>query len=619
MKKVSITMLVFLFVVSSAFAQFVPTTMSLTGQDVVNYDFDGSDIEIPITVAGTPAEVVFCVFTKDQGENIGWVENGFLSWHYVNNIDTCVYFSDHKKVGIGDTTINWDGKDQDGGTVAAGDYYYYLWGSDHNNPKVRAVLARQWMMHGWYGVIHADHAIVEYDYEGNPHENPIIYFDTFSGGENYVEGDLYGIKDDGYLYRPRWKIGNDPYDMTLMETTYYVENGNEHQVSQDPNEDGYFIVRSSSRDAEENRIAIIRRLEWISGGESVVDTDWGDNGAYTFIQNVSGGWDAMIQGMEVVNSDILLATNTSHYGFSTQAELYAVDPTDGTQITTIDTAEWFVSPDSADRGGRLSHGPNQMNVRDGQVQLGSHGACAHVVINPTLGWDIEEWLVWANGNGDYYGDRNWEEGSEKAWVCLDSGAEPHTYQHRLAGDSFALHPTTGLGNISYTLYAPDGTGLGWFTFVGEGSGLKHMIDPVDYDSAYDGLYTDNLSGIAQAEEIPENIDGVWYVAYDTFKGIITSEEVSVDAAVPSATAVAQNSPNPFNPTTTISYTLAEAGIVSVDIFNVAGQKVDTVINDFIDAGSHSVVWDASDFSAGVYFYTVKSGDFSKTMKMTLIK
>ena len=42
-------------------------------------------------------------------------------------------------------------------------------------------------------------------------------------------------------------------------------------------------------------------------------------------------------------------------------------------------------------------------------------------------------------------------------------------------------------------------------------------------------------------------------------------------------------------------------------------------NDFMDAGKHSVIWDASGLSAGVYFYTVKSGDFSKTMKMTLLK
>jgi hypothetical protein len=47
--------------------------------------------------------------------------------------------------------------------------------------------------------------------------------------------------------------------------------------------------------------------------------------------------------------------------------------------------------------------------------------------------------------------------------------------------------------------------------------------------------------------------------------------------------------------------------------------VDTILNANLNAGSHSATWNASKFSAGVYFYTVKSGDFSKTLKMTLLK
>ena len=95
--------------------------------------------------------------------------------------------------------------------------------------------------------------------------------------------------------------------------------------------------------------------------------------------------------------------------------------------------------------------------------------------------------------------------------------------------------------------------------------------------------------------------------------------VGVDENSPAAFSVAQNSPNPFNPTTTIYFTLSQAGNVTVDVYNVAGQKVDTIANRFMDSGSYSAVWDASGFSAGVYFYTVTASDFSKTMKMTLLK
>ncbi len=112
--------------------------------------------------------------------------------------------------------------------------------------------------------------------------------------------------------------------------------------------------------------------------------------------------------------------------------------------------------------------------------------------------------------------------------------------------------------------------------------------------------------------------GTWYVAHDSIKGVITNQ-VGVADEIPSAFSVAQNTPNPFNPTTTISFTLAKAGKTTVEVFNAAGQKVATIMNANLSAGSHSVTWNAAKFSAGVYFYTVKSGDFSKTMKMTLLK
>jgi len=112
--------------------------------------------------------------------------------------------------------------------------------------------------------------------------------------------------------------------------------------------------------------------------------------------------------------------------------------------------------------------------------------------------------------------------------------------------------------------------------------------------------------------------GIWtFIAHNSVKGTLTNL-VAVEEA-PAAFAVAQNAPNPFNPTTTINFYIPEAGTTTIAIFNIAGQKVDTIANEFLSAGSHSVMCDASGFSAGVYFYTVTSGKFTKTMKMTLLK
>jgi hypothetical protein len=176
---------------------------------------------------------------------------------------------------------------------------------------------------------------------------------------------------------------------------------------------------------------------------------------------------------------------------------------------------------------------------------------------------------------------------------------------------FMAFPAYGLGAVSFGLYAPDGTGMSYWELAGETALQKYGVQFIDYESAYDGFYCTNNSGTA--------VDAtIWYVGQDSIKGILTNQ-VGVKDAAPAAFAVAQNSPNPFNPTTTISFTLAKAGKTTVEVFNVAGQRVDTILNASMSAGSHTVTWNAAKHSAGVYFYTVKSGSFSKTMKMTLLK
>ena len=82
-------------------------------------------------MGGTPASVIFLVYTKDAGSKIGKVTNGYLGWHYVNSIDTCVYFSSPTALDKGSNTITWNGKDKDGQAVPVGTYSYYLWGYDN--------------------------------------------------------------------------------------------------------------------------------------------------------------------------------------------------------------------------------------------------------------------------------------------------------------------------------------------------------------------------------------------------------------------------------------------------------------------------------------------------------
>jgi len=103
-----------------------------------------------------------------------------------------------------------------------------------------------------------------------------------------------------------------------------------------------------------------------------------------------------------------------------------------------------------------------------------------------------------------------------------------------------------------------------------------------------------------------------------------SDIVEVSVTLPSKFALLQNYPNPFNPSTTISYSLparwGKKGVeVLLNVYNAVGEKVATLVKERQSAGNYSVVFDASNLASGVYYYTLRAGDFVATRKMILIK
>ena len=92
------------------------------------------------------------------------------------------------------------------------------------------------------------------------------------------------------------------------------------------------------------------------------------------------------------------------------------------------------------------------------------------------------------------------------------------------------------------------------------------------------------------------------------------EEVSL---APTEYGLDQNYPNPFNPATTISYQLPENNQVSLRVYDILGNLVSTLVDQQMDAGYHSVNWDASQLASGIYIYRIISGSFISTKKMIL--
>ncbi|MDP2983381.1 MAG: T9SS type A sorting domain-containing protein [Candidatus Latescibacter sp.] len=129
-------------------------------------------------------------------------------------------------------------------------------------------------------------------------------------------------------------------------------------------------------------------------------------------------------------------------------------------------------------------------------------------------------------------------------------------------------------------------------------------------------------------------------AREQVKAILTSEQVSalkksISEAAPStgttdkATAAGEtprvfnalkpNYPNPFNPSTTIEYSIVQPGNVRVQIFGINGQLISTLVDSYQAAGWHSATWNAGNLAGGMYICTVTSGGFTQSRKMTLLK
>jgi PKD repeat protein len=121
-----------------------------------------------------------------------------------------------------------------------------------------------------------------------------------------------------------------------------------------------------------------------------------------------------------------------------------------------------------------------------------------------------------------------------------------------------------------------------------------------------------------------NYDWV-YIDAITFSGWDPTARLRADNTVlPDQFSLSQNYPNPFNPITNINYSLPTACEVELEIFNIMGQRVTTLVNDFKEAGNHTIMWDGTNeegtqVASAVYFYRIQAGDFKATKKMVLMK
>ena len=174
-----------------------------------------------------------------------------------------------------------------------------------------------------------------------------------------------------------------------------------------------------------------------------------------------------------------------------------------------------------------------------------------------------------------------------------------------------------------------------FTVV-EDSIVTFSVDVEDIDSTIEfEWYVDEILQAELTEEFVHtfNVVGdieIKSIAFDEDYDIETIWVVEVEAGsavgdiLPVKTNLSKNFPNPFNPETTINYSIVDAGMVRIEIFNIKGEKVRTLVNEHKSIGYHSTIWNGRDnygkeVSSGMYFYNMISNDFYRFRKMVLLK
>ncbi|UCE19469.1 MAG: right-handed parallel beta-helix repeat-containing protein [Gemmatimonadota bacterium] len=136
-----------------------------------------------------------------------------------------------------------------------------------------------------------------------------------------------------------------------------------------------------------------------------------------------------------------------------------------------------------------------------------------------------------------------------------------------------------------------------------------------------GLYTAGEVGgvyVVTATDATGVVQGYAHVEIQWGVGVEGDEEKS-DHQIPTEFHLSQNYPNPFNPVTTIEYALPEAANVRIEIYNIMGQVVAVLIHSNQTAGFHSIQWNASGVTSGVYFYRLDTGEFQSIKRMLLLK
>lgn len=415
-----------------------------------------------------------------------------------------------------------------------------------------------------------------------------------TGGSSAIGDQLYVFYNDNYgeggfehiAVTAEWDIEN-PLNQDGTPR-FPDENGQPHDLYMEP----YLCNHANGIFTHDNT-----KIQWLGNMNMMIRPDQ---------------WypDLLLMYLKLYTYDIA----TQEFTFQDFVDLPGVNPTDNTPVLPWDIDEDGVV-DNFDPDGYVEWVPGHPIYFDVSDMM------FHENTNKLTKNDDKNWLaaVWMDGVKNRYavlgyGYPGWETYAElKIALSADNGenwSEPITMNAKADDDNYVLE----FDGMKPCYFYPS----------------DKIIDLGDDHGKLDiFFYNDNSFGSYSSPGGHGSNDGgtITYMSLDLdFSELPSHAQPNIVTLVP--VRLHQNYPNPFNPETTIAYSLQEPANVTLEIFNMKGQKVRTLINAYQQAGNHNIVWNAKDsnnheVSSGVYFYKLVSesnfGDYTSSKKMLFLK
>ncbi|MBN2570951.1 MAG: family 10 glycosylhydrolase, partial [Ignavibacteriales bacterium] len=304
-----------------------------------------------------------------------------------------------------------------------------------------------------------------------------------------------------------------------------------------------------------------------------------------------------------------------------------------------------------DRGYAFSHCLNE-TVIDGLINLNSYDIVIWILgdestANETFS-STEETLV---ANFLKEGGKLFVSGSEIGWdLYEEGGTNDRLFYNTLLKANYVADAPMGLDGIYYTVEAISGglfDGLTEFSFdngshgtinvdwpdaISKNGGSVNVLKYKNVDISnggagivFQGMFPSGTQpgalvhfGFPFETIYPEarRIE-VMSKVFDVFEGLLDVEKINNE--IPTQYILQQNFPNPFNPTTKITFSIPEVSNVKLTIYDILGQEISVLVNEQLNAGNYTFDFDARNLATGIYIYEIKANDFVSRMKMMLLK